>query len=42
MCLWTKYIPEDAMIKNMKNLSQDEVVKLATKLLDEFVTINKK
>lgn len=42
MCLWVKYIPEDAMIKNMKNLSQDEVVKLATKLLDEFVTINKK
>ena len=42
MCLWTKYIPEDTMIKNMKNLSQDEVVKLATKLLDEFVTINKK
>lgn len=42
MCLWVKYIPEDAMIKNMKNLSQDEVVKLATKLLDELVTIKKK
>lgn len=42
MCLWVKYIPEDTMIKNMKNLSQDEVVKLATKLLDELVTIKKK
>ena len=38
-CLWVKYEPET---DNIKNLKQEELVKLATKVLDELVTIKKK
>ena len=38
-CLWVKYEPET---ENIKNLNKEEIVKLALKVLDEFVTIKKK
>lgn len=38
-CLWVKYEPET---DNIKNLNKEEIVKLALKVLDEFVTIKKK
>lgn len=38
-CLWVKYEPET---ENIKNLNKEELVKLATKVLDELVTIKKK
>lgn len=41
-CLWVKYEPEDKMSENIKNLKQEELVKLAEKVLDELVTIKKK
>ena len=41
-CLWVKYEPEDKMAENIKDLKQEELVKLATKVLDELVTIKKK
>ena len=41
-CLWVKYEPEDKIADNIKDLKQEELVKLATKVLDELVTIKKK
>ena len=38
-CLWVKYEPET---ESIKNLNKEELVKLATKVLDELVTIKKK
>ena len=38
-CLWVKYEPET---EDIKNLNKEGLVKLATKVLDEFVTIKKK
>ena len=38
-CLWVKYEPET---ENIKDLNKEELVKLATKVLDELVTIKKK
>lgn len=38
-CLWVKYGQET---ENIKNLNKEEIVKLALKVLDEFVTIKKK